>query len=424
MGLSVNGVRAGYSEKAILEHITFDANQGQMMALLGPNGSGKTTLLKTLSKALSPHAGSVLLDGAPLESLGARDVAKKMAVIPQSFETSFAFTVEEIVMMGRSPHIEKRETEEDFAIVRRAMEATNVWHLRDTLITNISGGERQRAIIARALAQEPKVLLLDEPTSNLDITHQIEVLSTIHDLARSRNLTVIAAFHDLNLAAKYFDTLILLHGGTIRAMGAPREVLRADLIKEVYGVDVLVQRHPLSDTAFVVPLTDLRRCNGTASYKVHVIGGGGSATTLLHMLSRSDFNISLGAINLLDSDHETAQALGITCMAVESPFSPVSDEAYRETLALIDAADAVVLSDFNIGSGNIANLRAAQYALDRGKPVLCYEPEEPAGRDFTGGEASAMLEAMKTRGARTFLSLSELVHACGLMREEQKKKSD
>ena len=413
MGLTARDVRTGYSEKDVLKNISFTAEQGQMIALLGPNGSGKTTLLKTLSKALSPNGGVIRLDNELLEDISAKDLAKRMAVIPQSFETTFAFTVEEIVMMGRSPHIMRHETQGDFDIVRSVMDATNIWHLRDKLITNISGGERQRAIIARALAQEPKVLLLDEPTSSLDITHQIEVLSTIHALAKGRNLTVIAAFHDLNLAAKYFDTLILINNGTIRAMGPPQDVLRSDLIKEVYGVDVIVQRHPMSETAFVIPISSVRKCDSSATFKVHVIGGGGTATQIMHLLSRTPCNMSLGAINILDSDHETAKLLGISDVAVESPFSPVSKETLAEACALAAAADVVVLSDFKVGSGNLPNIDVALAAQERGIPVALYEPLCMEERDFTEGKAATQkIALLKERGAQSFFSPQELVQFC------------
>jgi iron complex transport system ATP-binding protein len=403
MGLSANGVRTGYSERDVLTNISFSAGQGQMIALLGPNGSGKTTLLRTLSKALSPKAGVIRIENELLDSISAKDLAKRMAVIPQSFETTFAFTVEEIVMMGRSPHVKRQETEEDFAIVRSAMEATNIWHLRDKLITNISGGERQRAIIARALAQEPDVLLLDEPTSSLDITHQIEVLSTIHALARGRNLTVIAAFHDLNLAAKYFDTLILIHNGTIRAMGPPLDVLRSDIIREVYGVDVIVQRHPMSESVFVIPVSSVRKCDAASSFRVHVIGGGGTATQLMHQLSQAGCNMSLGAINILDSDHETAKMLGIRSIALESPFSPISSETYGEACALARTADVVVLSDFKVGSGNLANLEVAMSAIDKGVPVALFEPPSMEERDFTeGAAATKWVNQLKSKGAQSF----------------------
>jgi iron complex transport system ATP-binding protein len=183
-----------------------------------------------------------------------RDVAKRVAHLLQDFAPGPAFSVREVVLMGRSPHLSRfgRETERDLAIVERAMELANVLHIADRSITEISGGERQRAFIAMCLAQEPRVLLLDEPTSHLDIAHQLSILNLIRNLSRRTRLTVVAVFHDLNLAAEYCDRLILLDQGRVVATGTPADVLTAEMILNVYGVRVLIGRNPVSGGPHVV----------------------------------------------------------------------------------------------------------------------------------------------------------------------------
>ncbi len=189
-----------------------------------------------------------------MRALGRRDIAKRVAHLLQDHALGLAFSVREVVLMGRWPHVPRfgRETERDLAIVERAMELANVSHFADRPITEISGGERQRAFIATCLAQEPQVLLLDEPTSHLDIGHQLSILNLIRDLNRQTHMTVVAVFHDLNLAAEYCDRLVLLDQGRVVAAGTPADVVTTERILNVYGVNVLIGRNPVSDRLHIV----------------------------------------------------------------------------------------------------------------------------------------------------------------------------
>jgi len=409
MDVQVDNIAFSYSDNDILKGVTFSVKSGEMVALLGPNGSGKTTLLKNMSKILAPKTGIISLGENSIENFCAKELAQELAVIPQSFDTTFSFTVEEIVMMGRSPHIErgKNETATDLSIVEESMRATNVWQFRNKLFMNISGGEKQRAIIARALAQEPKILLLDEPTSNLDINHQVEILTTIRKLAEDRNLTVVAAFHDLNLAAKYFDKLVILSKGKVKAIGEPKDVLSADLIKGVYGVDVIVERHPISQSVFVLPITAIPQSVAGRACSVHVMAGGGSGAELMMTLSRAGVNFSLGAVNIIDSDYELAKKLGVTDIAIESPFCPISDETLSNNMDLIEKTDVVILAPFLIGHGNLPNLIAAQKAIEMGKKIIIIDQGDFAERDFTDGIAGAIYAGLTKRGASVVGSAEE-----------------
>lgn len=244
--LSANQIEFAYNGHAVLRGIDLALKRGGLIALLGPNGSGKTTLLKILNGILLPRAGGVAFDGKNLGTLARKEIAQRIALVPQELNVPFAFTVREMVLLGRTPHIRPLfgESTRDHQAIERALELTSTGALAERVFGDLSGGERQRVVIAMALAQEPQVLLLDEPTVHLDINHQIEILELVRQLNRERGLTVLATMHDLNLAALYFDRLLLLNDGRIVGEGAPRQVLTAERIYAVFGANVLVQQHP------------------------------------------------------------------------------------------------------------------------------------------------------------------------------------
>ncbi len=252
--LSLQNISAGYRGQLVLQDVAVNVAAGEFIGLIGPNGSGKTTLLRVISGVLPARQGEVLLQGRKLREMGRRDVARIVAHLLQDHAVGLAFSVREVVLMGRSPHLPRlgRETERDLAIAQRAMELASVSHIADRPITEISGGERQRALIAMCLAQEPEVLLLDEPTSHLDIGHQLSVLNLIRNLSGQAHMTVVAVFHDLNLAAEFCDRLVLLDRGRVAAVGTSAEVLTAEMIHNVYGAKVLVGRNPVSNAPHVI----------------------------------------------------------------------------------------------------------------------------------------------------------------------------
>lgn len=257
--LSIENISAGYDGKLVLHNVSMKARTGRFIGLIGPNGSGKTTLLRVISGVLVPNVGQVLLQGTRLEKIGRRNLAKTMACLTQDPSLVLSFTVREIILMGRSPHLPKigRETTRDFEIAKNAMELADVSHLAERLITEISGGERQRALIAMCLAQEPKILLLDEPTNHLDIAHQLSALDLIRKLNLQTGMTIVAVFHDLNLAAEYCDKLLVLKRGRVEAFGSPEDVLTADMILKVYGAKVQTLQNPVSNKPHIVLTADM-----------------------------------------------------------------------------------------------------------------------------------------------------------------------
>jgi iron complex transport system ATP-binding protein len=237
-----------YHENWILQDVSFQIEKGEFVGVIGPNGSGKTTLLKLFYRLLSPQKGEILYDLAPLKKMNRTDIARRIAVVAQETHLLFPFTALEIVLMGRSPHLGHQmfESEKDLQIARKAMEWTETLSFAERSIDELSGGERKRIFIAKALAQEPEVILLDEPTANLDIHHQIDFLDLILTLHREKGLTIVMASHDMNIAAEFCDRLILLQKGTIFKIGTPSEIITQENIERVYGCDVLIDQNPVS----------------------------------------------------------------------------------------------------------------------------------------------------------------------------------
>ncbi len=249
-------VSFAYSDGLVLQDANLSINEGELVGLIGPNGSGKTTLLKLISGVLYPTQGEIHLDGLSLKRLKRKKVAQRVATVPQQFHMPFAFRVEEVVMLGRTPFLrmlsEGRKKELD--IVSQSMEVAGIKPLGQRFFNELSGGERQKVILAMALAQQPRLLLLDEPTAHLDINHQVEILQLVRNLNEEQGTTIIAAMHDLNLASLYFRRLIMLKEGRIFADGTPKEVLTPHLIQEVFSTSVQVQSHPLANVPHIVVL--------------------------------------------------------------------------------------------------------------------------------------------------------------------------
>ena len=244
---------------SVLDSVSTSVDEGRFVGLVGPNGAGKTTLLRAINGALTPDRGTVRVAGQDIAGLGSRATSRLVATVPQSTASAFDFPVRHVVAMGRTPHVGRlgTRTAADRAAVDEAMARAAVADLADRPVTDVSGGERQRVVLARALAQDTPVLLLDEPTSDLDVNHQVRTLELVADLV-DEGRTVVAAIHDLDLAARYCDRVALLAGGKLRAVGTPDEVLTAERLERVFDTPVEVGENPATGTASVTALSNAR----------------------------------------------------------------------------------------------------------------------------------------------------------------------
>ncbi len=234
--LSAKGVTFSYGKEAVLDNLDLDVAKGDFIGLIGPNGSGKTTLLKLLMHILSPSKGKVVLEGRPMEEMKRREISQKIAYVPQEENTNFVFSAMEIVLMGRSPYLKgfQMEGEYDIGISKKAMSITDCWQFKGRDILTLSGGERKRVFIARALAQEPEIILMDEPTTHLDLNHQVEIMEKMLELNKA-GLTIIMVSHDINLASSFCTRLAVLKDGKITRSGKPAEIVNSKLLESVYG---------------------------------------------------------------------------------------------------------------------------------------------------------------------------------------------
>ena len=422
--LNVDGVECCYGSIKILENVNLIVKEGDFVGIIGPNGSGKTTLLKSISRTLKPHKGTILLNDKDIYSLKSVDVAKQMAVVPQDNTISFSFTALEVVLMGRSPHLSRfqMETENDMAIARKAMDLTNTWHLAARPVNELSGGERQRVIIARALAQKPKILLLDEPLTYLDIINQLEIMDLVKSLCVKEGIIVMAALHDLNLAARYCNTAILLNKGKIFSAGPLDEVLTSENIKSVFKVDAIVKKNLVTNSLYVIPLSP-QKSSPLRNCAIHLICGAGTGTALMKILLEEGYSVTAGVLNVLDTDFETAEFLNVPVTS-EAPFSPITEKTRKDNLAMINKASTIVVTSVPFGHGNLQNLEAAKEALIKGIPVFVINEVPIESRDFTKGQATALFESLKSMGAVFVKNPEELLHMLNVSEEKLKIAKD
>ncbi len=407
--LEVKGISFAYNRREILKDVSFSVREGEMLGILGPNGAGKTTLIRVISGILPPLQGEILLEGINLGKIPPKERARKIAVLPQNEPPVDYLTVKEMVMLGRVPYFSLLwgTRKEDEEVVGRCLEMVGMGDFQNRKLGQLSGGERQKVLIARALAQQPRLLILDEPVVHLDLSHRLEVFFLLKRLENEQNLSIICVIHDINLASYFSDKLLLVKGGRVFAQGEPREVITQDNLREVFNIYAIVRNNPLSARPYI-SVIHRREVKGP---KVHLIAGGGSGREIMERLVSEGYSLSLGVVNVGDSDYETAKGLDIEC-AEEAPFAPISEEAYNRALELVREAKAVVIAPLPFGWGNIKNLEIAEIAQNEGKEVFI-AGNDWERRDFTQGKAGEMVERLLQKGGRLFHSIEELLEMLG-----------
>ena len=397
--INAENLHAGYGTQEIVKSVSCAFAPGTFTGIIGPNGSGKTTLLKAFSRVI-PASGILELEGKSVADFTPAELGMALGFVPQDEERPFSYTVMQVVLMARYARTSRFAslTPADFARCHAVLEETGITHLKDRSIRALSGGEWQRVLIARALAQDTQVLLLDEPTSHLDLSHQSDILTLMRNLAGSGS-TIIGVFHDLNLAALFCDRLIMIRNGQVVADDAPAQVLTPVKIREVYGADVITSVHPATGRTFLMPLaTTTGSIPPDKTRNILVISGGGSGTDLLHFLSRKGFSLTAGILATSDTDYLTVKALEIPCVPTP-PFSPIPAHSLEKLRGMVLQADRIILSSHPVGLGNLPVLSVLRESdLTR---VIVHLPE---GRnfptyDFAKGAAAAAMTDLCAAGA-------------------------
>lgn len=411
--IAFRAVTFAYERMPAVRDVSTEVALGAMVALLGPNGAGKTTLLKLAAGVLRPTHGHVALCGEDVQRLPRKVVARRVAVVPQGFSVQFAYTVRQLVEMGRAPHLGPLgiAAAGDRAAVEDALDVTATRALADRVFNDLSGGERQRVILALALAQQPRIILLDEPTAHLDIKHQIEVLELLQRLNRERGLTVFAALHDLNLAARYFPRLILFSGGIV-ADGSPAEVLQSQVLSRIYETPVQVGILRGEEHLSVLPPGQPPTRDGlpgehaAVRARVHVFAGGGSGELLMRALADAHLAFSAGPLNAGDSDHVLAERLAQQCIT-EPPYAPVSPQGLAAARERVAMSRSVIICPMPLGHGNIALFEVALEGCRAGRDIMLLEPtgsiDAVAARDYSG-RGVALYQDLMAAGARLVTS--------------------
>ncbi len=363
----------GYKNKAVLSGLKLDFEEGAFISLLGPNGAGKTTLLRTLSRHLDPLGGYIEVLGRPLSSTSAMDLAKVMAVVLTDKVSPPLFTVFEFVALGRYPHTDflGRLGKRDNRVVMDALASVHAEELAPRQFADLSDGERQKALVARALAQQPRLLLLDEPTIHLDLKHRVEVMAILRDLCRTQSITVVASLHDVDVAAKVSDRVALIKDGGLSGWGPPEAVLTGGAVADLYdfrGAD------------FDRRLGSIELRGDGSRGRAFVAGGMGSGALVYRLLAKRGFSIVTGVLHENDLDFYVSRSLGADCLSV-SPMVEVNGDSIHAAAERVKECDLVIDCGFEVGNLNQANLEIPRMALENGTPVfsLRQNNEENAG---------------------------------------------
>ncbi|MFW5940132.1 MAG: ATP-binding cassette domain-containing protein [Halolamina sp.] len=409
--LSIADLSVTLGNTEVLDGVSLDVNRGELVGLVGPNGAGKTTLLRVARGTLEPDAGEVRVGGDAVDTLSARAMGRRVATVPQDTAVSFTFSVREIVEMGRTPHVPRfgAMDEADHAAVERAMARTEVAEFADRPVTDVSGGERSRVLLARALAQETPLLFLDEPTASLDPNHRLRTFECVAELVGDGRAAV-AAIHDLDTAARYCDRIVVVADGGVLADGSPESVLTSPILRKAFDVDTVVTPDPVTERPRVTALpADPDVDDGLEIpdvESVHVVAGGGRAGPLLTRLDRAGIDVTVGPLPSGDSDADVARALDQETLEVGA-LDGVDGATLDRTRTLAERADVVVVADVDLTAGIDSVLQRIGAV---GTPVYCVEERSLEARTVDAAAAAAY-RRLRVGEAGVATSTPELLEA-------------
>ncbi len=401
--IEARGLSYSVDGKSILNGVDVRTKGGELIGIIGPNGAGKTTLLRLLCGLIRPTDGSVLLCGRRLPDIPQKERARMVSYMSQDDVADLGFSVLDIVLMGRYPHLGafQAESAEDREAAGRMLSYVGLNGFEESVFARLSGGERQLALFAKTLVQEAGTVLLDEPSSHLDLRHEDSIFSMAQELAREGR-AVMATVHNLNVAAHYCSGLVLLSRGSVAARGGPSEVLDSEVLSRVYGVKTAVSRNAVTGSLGVW-VEPPRAAHG--GMRVHLIGGAGSAVNLTRELYRMGFSLSGGISHAYDTDEALWKSLGIEHRSVGA-FSRISAEDVESAAGLAADAEITVLCPFPIGTGNLANLELA----GRARRLIVLLPEKyDIERSFYAPEARKAFDGLLERSeSMTYARIMEL----------------
>jgi iron complex transport system ATP-binding protein len=416
--LEVSQVTVRYRDQVAVRTVTLAVPPGEVLALAGPNGSGKSTLLRAITGLEPLSSGTVRLLGRELGSLSLRERARTLAWMPQEESLGDNVPVADYVQYGRYAHVPPLapEREADQRAVAAALEDADVSEFAGRGVLELSGGERQRVRLARVLAQETPVLLLDEATAHLDVGHQLDLLNRIRRIARRDSRAVVIALHDLNLAARFADRVAVLSHGQLVAEGSPSVILSPELLARVWGIVAEVRRDATTGLPYLIPQLPLGPSTVRPGFRrrVHVVAGGGTGVPYLRRLVEEGWEVTVGVLPLFDTDTAEAEALGVPTV-VEIPFAPLGEESRVRNRTLLAAAEAIVVAPFPVGPSNLPNLEDLEPFVAR-TPIFLVDPPPGVVLEFAGGRATAVRERLERAGAvrvRDLEALSAALAALG-----------
>lgn len=387
--LTISKLEFGIDGRQLLKNINLTVGKKEFVGLIGPNGAGKSTLLRCIN-GINTATGEIKIAGHNLSELDSRQVAQLVGYMPQDAQIAFDFPAIDVVLAGRYPYLSWRKnlTAQDYEIAKKCMEYTGTDKFANTPINQVSGGELQRILFAKVLAQETDILLLDEPTSSLDISYQEDIFKYSSQLCQ-QGKTVIMAVHDLRLAAQFCTRLVLMEQGKIIADGSPQDVLTEENLAVAYGIQTRVFENRVTG---MIDLYSYDKCAKEAALQLHIIGGGGTAAQIMRQSFDRGYILSGGVFHEGDSDLECAKVFAVDAVSCV-PFTEIDEQAQRDNIKKIAAADITVLCNIAVGRYNLANLTAADHAAK----LVIIEDTEFADRDYTGGAAQKIYDSLKNK---------------------------
>ena len=383
--LTTENLTVGYDGKALIEDINISGDKGILLCILGPNGAGKTTILRTLSGLLKKVDGQVYLNDKNLEDVDSKTKAKELSVVLTNRFSGGLMTVYELVSMGRYPHTGffGKLTKKDIEKVNEALETVNGLHLIHRIFDELSDGEKQKILIARALVQEPDIIVLDEPTTHLDIRHRLELVEILKTLSKEKGISVILSLHEIDIALKSCDRVLLVSDRKIQAYGTVEEVVDEEVIKQLYKIENACYNNLLGS----IEIKNIYK------EKVFVLAGAGYGIPIYRVLTKNNIGFKTGVLFKNDVDYEIARTMGIDICSV-NPFMEIEESHIAKAIDMIDSSTCFIDSGVNIGKSNKDYIGLMEYAIEKNKKIICLREREEAKKIYKSANNIVFIDSI------------------------------